>query len=279
MLNELFHYYTSPCPKIYRRLGYLSGLIAIQARYKRVAEQWRPHLENSRKLILQAASEVSQRNKVVVLGSGLLIDVPLQELAKQFDSVILIDIVHLIRVRSFCRKLDNIVMLEHDITGLAEAVLSYRLGMALPCPSAKLPDIAQDADLIISCNLLSQLAITPSQYLQKHFIIDAEQLANWQQEIIASHLSLLADQSGRRVLLCDACHNYLDKEGRLLRREEMLHGINLGEAEQQWSWLIAPLGELDGQYQLQSAVFGFSDWFLPNKNVIGRRFGSLPIVP
>lgn len=242
MLNEIFHYYTTPCPKAHRRLGYLSGLIAIQARYQRVAKQWRPHLENSRQLISQAAAQTHQRCKVVVLGSGLLKDVPVEALAKQFDSVILIDIAHLISTRYRCMKVDNIVLLEHDIIGLADALLSYRLGMALPRPNAQLPNIAQGADLIISCNMLSQLAITPSQYLQQHFAIDAEQLANWQQAIIIDHLSLLADQPGRRVLLCDAYHDYLDEDNKLIKREEVLHGINVGEAEQQWRWLMPSWG-------------------------------------
>ena len=262
MLNELFHYYITPCPRTYRRLGYLSGLIAIQARYKRVAKQWKPHLENSRQLILQAVSEIPQHHKVVVLGSGLLKDVPVEALAKQFDSVILIDIVHLIETRHHCKKLGNVVLLEHDITGLADALLSYRPKMALPRPNAILPDLAQGADLIISCNMLSQLAMTPSLYLQQQFTINAEWLAKWQQEIIANHLTLLADQPGRRVLLCDFYHDYLDGEGVLLERQDMLHGLNLGKAEKQWCWLIAPLGELDNQCQLQSTVIGFSDWTL-----------------
>lgn len=178
MLNEIFHYYTTPCPKAHRSLGYLSGLIAIQARYKRVAEQWQPHLENSCQLILQAASQTTLCRKVVILGSGLLKDVPVEALAKQFDSVILIDIAHLIGTRYRCMKLDNLVLLEHDITGLAEALISYRQGMSLPRPNAQLPNIALDADLIISCNMLSQLVITPSQYLQQHFTIEAELLTN-----------------------------------------------------------------------------------------------------
>ncbi len=260
MLNELFHYYTTPCPSVYRRLGYLSDLIAIQARYKRVAKHWMPHLENSRQLILQAVSEISRCHKVVVLGSGLLKDVPVETLSKQFDSVILIDVAHLIGMRRLCKKLGNITLLEHDITGLAEAILSYQSGNTLPRPNASLPDLAQGADLIISCNMLSQLALTPCQYLQQHYVLDAEQLAHWQQAIIANHLALLAAQSGRRVLLCDVYHDYLDSKGTLLKREGMLHGINVGKTDLQWPWLIAPLGELDSQYQLQSTVFGFSDW-------------------
>ncbi len=268
MLIELFHYYTTPCPSAYRRLGYLSDLIAIHARYKRVAKYWTPHLENSRQLILQAASEIPRCHKVVVLGSGLLKDVPIETLSKQFDGVILIDVAHLIGMRRLCQKLGNVILLEHDITGLAEAVLSYQLGNTLPRPNASLPDLAQSADLIISCNMLSQLALTPCQYLQQHYAFDAGQLSHWQQEIIVNHLALLAEQSGRQVLLCDVYHDYLDSKGTLLKREGVLHGINVGMADLQWPWLIAPLGELDSQYQLQSTVFGFSDWSMTKSELL-----------
>ena len=263
MLRELFHFFVTPCPKTYRRLDYLSGLIAIQGRYKRVADHWRTHLDNSRQLILHAAAQTPQRNKVVVIGSGLLLDVPVEMLAKQFNTVILIDIAHLISVRLLCMRHSNITLVEHDITGLAEALLSYRRGESLPRPQAGLPAVAQNADLIISCNILSQLAITPAQYLQQHFVVDGERLANWRQEIIFNHLALLTEQPGQRVLLCDVFHDYLDRNDNLLYREDVLHGIKIGDPEQQWRWSIAPEGELDASYRLQATVSGFSNWSWP----------------
>lgn len=165
MLREFFHHLLTPCPTAHRRLGYLAGLVAIQARYRRVGQHWQTHLDHSRRLIAQAAALTPVRNKVVVLGSGLLLDVPVEMLAKQFKTAILVDVAHLIGTRLQCLRHRTVTLSEHDITGTAKPLLAYRQGDPLPQPAASLPAIAQDADLIISCNILSQLAITPVEYL------------------------------------------------------------------------------------------------------------------
>ena len=67
-------------------------------------------------------------------------------------------------------------------------------------------------------------------------------------------------QPGQRVLLCDVFHDYLDRNDNLLYREDTLHGIKIGDPEQQWRWSIAPEGELDASYRLQATVSGFSNW-------------------
>lgn len=117
--------------------------------------------------------------------------------------------------------------------------------------------------MIVSCNLLSQLAIVPCQYFRKKYALHEDQLNQWSREIILNHLDLLSEQNGKCVLLCDIFHDYLDRDGKLLQRENMLHGISIGEAEQQWQWTIAPLGELDDQFQLRATMQGFSNWTPP----------------
>ena len=260
MLKELYYYLTTPCPKPFRQLGYLSGLIAIQARYHRVGAAWQSHLQNSRQLILSSSALCPQHRKVVVLGSGLLLDVPLESLSQQFTQVVLLDIAHLSAVVKRANTLDNVTLLEHDITGLAQSLLEYRSGDPLPSPAASLPVIAQDADLVISSNLLSQLPITPSHYLQKQLSLEPQPLHNWQQAIITDHLQLLAAQNGVCCLICDTQHDYLGAQGELLERQSTLGEISLGNADQQWQWPIAPLGELDSTHQLVATVQGFNNW-------------------
>lgn len=107
-------------------------MIAIHERYKRVAAHWQTHLEKSRRLILQAALISEQHRKAVVLGSGLLLDVPLETLSRQYQEVILIDIAHLTTVRQRCKTLNNVTLLEHDITGLSDSMLSDWKNQPLP---------------------------------------------------------------------------------------------------------------------------------------------------
>ncbi len=80
MLAEWFRHLTTPCPRPLRDMGYLKELIAMDARHRRCREAWVSHLEACKNVILDAALDVTRgvpRRKAVVLGSGLLLDIPI----------------------------------------------------------------------------------------------------------------------------------------------------------------------------------------------------------
>ncbi len=262
MLIELYHYLTTPCSRTHRQLGYLTGMLGLQARHRRVQSHWQQHLENCQQLILKSALACRQTNKVTLIGSGLLLEAPLEPLSRRFHEVVLIDMVQPRAVRKRCLKLGNVTPLVHDITGLASALINYKKGGKLPIPQASLPNEALSSDLIISCNLLTQLAHTPCHFLQhRHgWHDDDPQLHQWQLAIMNDHLLLLAQQEGRCCLICDTHHDYRDKSGQPLAQESRLLGLSLGSADQEWLWPIAPLGELNPQHQLIATVQGFFNW-------------------
>ncbi len=262
MLVELYHYLTTPCSHTHRRLGYLTDLLGLQARYRRIGDHWQQHLDNSRHLILQSAQQCTRHNRVTIIGSGLLLDIPLVQLSTLFNEVILIDVIQSRAVRQRCKQLGNVTPVEHDITGLAESLTRASTHNKLPTSVARLPSAALASDLIISCNLLTQLAHTPSRYLIKKqgWHADDPQLQQWQRTIMAEHLSLLAQQDGQCCLICDTDHEYRDKSENVIEQQERLLGLPLGKADQQWQWPIAPFGEFDKQHQLLATVQGFCNW-------------------
>ncbi|MCF6219196.1 MAG: hypothetical protein L3J62_09055 [Gammaproteobacteria bacterium] len=262
MLIELYHYLTTPCPRAHRQLGYLTGMLGLQARHRRVQDHWQQHLENCRQFILKSVLECNQYSKVTIIGSGLLLEVPLEQLSIRFNEVILIDMVQPRAIRKRCHKLGNVTPLVHDITGLAAALVDYKRGDKLPTPRASLPDAGQSSNLIISCNLLTQLPHTPSHFLQyRHgWHEDDPQLQQWQHAIMEDHLLLLSRDEGACCLICDTHHNYRDKAGQSVAQESRLLGLSLGSANQEWLWPIAPLGELNKQLQLIATVQGFYNW-------------------
>ncbi len=268
MLVELYHYLTTPCSRTHRRLGYLTDLLGLQARYRRIEDHWQQHLDNSHHLILQSAQQCARHNKVTIIGSGLLLDIPLAALSRLFNQVILVDVIQSRAVRQRCKQLGNITPVEHDITGLAESLIHKNRSNTLPTSVARLPNAALASDLIISCNLLTQLAHTPSHYLIKNqgWHEDNLQLQQWQRAIMAEHLSLLAQQDGQCCLICDTHHEYRDKSGHVIEQQDRLLGLSLGEADQQWQWPIAPFGEFDKQHQLLATVQGFCNWSSPTGN-------------
>jgi hypothetical protein len=84
----------TPCPRSVRALGYLRESLAIQSCFERCCYAWAPHLRRSRDVILNALARCRRRRKAVVFGSGMLYDVPIDELAAAFHEVVLVDIVH-----------------------------------------------------------------------------------------------------------------------------------------------------------------------------------------
>src|SRR5207249_1599290 len=98
----------TPCPWHLRRMGYLRELLGIRDRERRCRQAWAPHLERSRQVIRAAMSQCTMRRKAVILGSGLLLDVPVAELAGAFQHVVLVDVIHPWRTRRACRQFANV---------------------------------------------------------------------------------------------------------------------------------------------------------------------------
>ena len=87
MLHELFTYLTTPCEPSVRRMGYLYEAIALRGRYRRCRTDWNGHLDRSRHAILETAALCRSYGAAVILGSGLLLDVPLPQLSERFGVV------------------------------------------------------------------------------------------------------------------------------------------------------------------------------------------------
>ena len=120
MLSELLTYITTPCPQYVRHMDYLDEVIAMKQRYERTRTAWQPHLEHTRRFVLSAAEKCRNRSKAVILGSGLLLDVPLDELSTMFQAVVLLDIVFLPEVRRSIKRYGNVRLVQHDVTNMAK---------------------------------------------------------------------------------------------------------------------------------------------------------------
>lgn len=62
---------------------------AVEERYQ---DYWSSHLQNSRRRILRAAELTKNRGRAVVLGAGECREIPLEELARRFEQVVLVDL-------------------------------------------------------------------------------------------------------------------------------------------------------------------------------------------
>src|SRR5215212_3436192 len=91
---ELIRHSITPYARSVKAMGFPKEIAGIAGRYQRCREYWANHLEKSRATILCGAERAEQRRKAVILGGGLLHDVPLAELSAMFREVILVDLIH-----------------------------------------------------------------------------------------------------------------------------------------------------------------------------------------
>jgi hypothetical protein len=227
-------------------MGYLDEAIAMRGRYRRNRASWQPHLENTRSFVLSAADRCRNRSTVVILGSGLLLDVPLAELSNLFREVVLMDVVCLPEVRRHISGYDNVRFVEHDATSIAERLYNNgRDGLPeLPEASPVSSEINEDTGLVVSLNILSQLWVVPRTYAARHLRgIPEDRGDEWCRGIVEAHYQFLQSLSCNVCLVAD--HEFVkrDREGGVVSRASTIFGLTLPEPHASWTWNIASRGK------------------------------------
>lgn len=258
MLIEWIKYLTTPCPRHLRRMGYLKELIGLEARYKRCWFAWAPHLVKARETILEAAADCSDRHRVVVLGSGLLYDVPLEDLSAMFGEVVLVDIQHMPSAWRRAKRFDNVTLVSRDITGVVEPVYDWVAeggGKPLPRPSAGCLPL-DGAGLVVSAAVLSQLHHLPVEYLSDAFPAHPKgEIDAFAKALVEHHLDSLAAFPGAVCLITEVERHILDR-GKVAERIDPLHGAALPFPGHEWFWEIAPPPEMHQHYAQRLKMVG-----------------------
>jgi hypothetical protein len=247
MLAELITYLTTPCPEYVRKMGYLHDAVAIAARHRRCAAAWAEHIARTRAFISKAIKECPGRSKVVVLGSGPLLDLSLDELSASFKEVILVDIVHLPSVLKIIRRFRNVRAISCDITGVARILYENcsRGVMELPVPDAIFPEVDEHTDLVLSLNILSQLPVVPLRYASGIFgRTGAEALSDWETGIIKHHYEKLSSHPRSVCLISDYESTSGDSKGAFTEAHSTIGPLQIPEPDERWIWDIAPAGEI-----------------------------------
>lgn len=260
MLLEWLRYRTTPCPRHLRDMGYLRESIGLEARARRCADAWAPHAAACRDVIAAAANGCTGSGRAVVLGSGPLIDVPIDVLADTFDEVVLVDILHPWPARRRAGGFSNVRFLTTDVTGIVEAVHARVTASGsgpLPVPPQTLP--VPDGDLVVSVNLLSQLPLLPRLYLSEHAAAPEDEIETFAAAVVRAHLAALAAASGRACLISETEVLYVDGD-RLLTYEDPLHGVDIGSGERTWTWEFAPRPEHQPDLDVRHRVVAIGDY-------------------
>jgi hypothetical protein len=245
MLSDLIARLTTPIAPPLRAMGYLDESLAMRRRARRNAVSWKPHLALTRQFVLSAAEQCRNREQAIILGSGLLLDVPLEELSGMFRTVVLMDVVCLPEVRKAVTRHPNAVFVEHDVTGVAAPLFREgRSSQRLPQVALPPARIAEDAGLVISLNILSQLWVVPRLYAARRIrSLEGDRVDDWCAEIVEAHYRWLRSCSADVCLVADYEMIKRDRSGRSISRESTVYGLDLPQPDASWTWNIVPPGD------------------------------------
>lgn len=197
--------------------------------YTRNFSNWSRHLLNTKRNIIDAASNVRNKKSCVVLGSGYCFDVPVMELSKMFQKVVLVDIVHPYKVKSRISNFKNVSFVTEDVTKMVVDVYNalkdynyFTVDMLVCAEHYKPPmliDALDDFDFVVSDNLWAFLWLLPVQFLATNRLIDNLAANKLRDHILKRHLSFLPKGKScmitpvRKIIYSD--DSIIDKEYKL----------------------------------------------------------------
>jgi hypothetical protein len=225
-----------------RRMGFIRDQEGIMNRYLRESSHWESHLERTRKFIRDSFKRTDAET-VAVLGSGWLLDVPLEHLLKRFRHVYLVDIHHPIQIRKHISGLNRVELLEADLSGGAIEKIWQHVHECKTSPGwGPLPrELALDPPLskirpeaYISVNLLNQLDIMLCDYILKQKPFQQEQLAPLRSVIQAFHVDWISKKPA--CLISDIREEVMDKKGHSSSKALLYTSLPQGFRRESWWW-------------------------------------------
>jgi hypothetical protein len=257
MLIELLLRLTQTAPPEIRRLGLVKDAVLLWSRATRRRRDWAAHEARCHAVVEKAMAALPRRRSVVVLGSGLCRDVPIARLSNLFERVVLVDAVHLWPVRLRLARLPNIEFVTRDVTGLAGWIAGDAKDRGDP-----LADLRADrsVDLVISANLLSQIAIGPEDWLDDHPGRAAQLPADLPRQAIRWHLDDLAAFHCPVCLLTDVHMKVVDRAGTVVEDMNLIDDIEMPPPDDAWDWTVAPFGEIGRRVQRIHRVHAYVRW-------------------
>lgn len=210
----------------------------IFRRYLREKSHWDAHLQRTQKYLLRHLRG-NKNSSLAVLGSGWLLDIPLEALIKRFYKIYLVDIRHPRQVQKKYSKHPRVVFITSDITGGAAAQVQEMQKGRITAANADfnarhmLQDFPDPPDIWASVNVLNQLDMLLASPLKKKF--SQQQVMALRKRIQQDHLDFLRNRQA--VLITDYHQLLLDDKGNLKEEQPLVHvPIPHGHDRQEWIW-------------------------------------------
>lgn len=236
MIIEAFTWAFSKAVKGARQAGLVQEVAAIAGKYQRNTKAWQPHLEQTRAAITIAIKKADPAEPILILGSGLGLDLPLQALNSHPAGALLFDAVKPPQLAAKLKQYPNIKFELRDVTGLLEEFYNnYSDRKIIPPGFAPLP--LTGFSLAISVNMLSQI---PLSFAKSPPEDDTEicLMAAIQQ----AHIMTLKAMDCNTLLISDH-ERHVGKDGDTEVITTVAPPLWPCNPEHEWDWHIAPKGE------------------------------------
>ncbi len=241
-------------------MDYLSDQSGIIDRYLGQSDQWEDHLEKTSAFILKSLAD-RHPGQILILGSGWLLDVPLEEIYSCCRNVTLVDIYHPPQVIHKIRKYPGIIPVYADITGglikdTYDMVKQCRktgtpfdpgnLTIRIPDPGIKEKDV-----YVISLNILDQLDSLIRDYINRWFVVPSGVLENFRARIQEAHVSMVSAYPF--CIIADDHEILFNSQGEERQGEKLLlTTLPGGNHEEEWTW------KFDNHFGYNE---GYKTWF------------------
>jgi hypothetical protein len=222
-------------------MGYYSYQSGLIYRHLNQSGGWDSHLEHCRSFILNAVN-LYKPEKVTVLGSGWLLELPLAEMIESISRITLVDIVHPPEVFSQTKSFKNIEMVEADVTGglideVWQKARQYSFFNRLKSlESINIPEYRMESDpgMVISLNVLTQLESLLIDFLKKKAKIREEDYNHFRAVVQQRHIDFLAKH--RSVLISDFSEVTTRKNGEITTNSTLIADLPVARLKEEWTW-------------------------------------------
>ncbi len=251
MIFEWFEYVKTHGSKVAKDWGYVYQNVSLKFRSRRCSKAWQGHVDQCHQLICEHL-EKTQPNTVMIIGSGLLLEIPIQDLLEKTEKIYLVDLVHAGEIRKFAAKNPKIELIERDISSLLgilkKGAGSFQIN-SIPwkqLPNWQLPKV----DWVISANLMSQIPLMISERLP----MSSEVYVRFAKSVRDQHIQRLFEQAPKILLFADFETRYIDHEDQRIKTET--YQVDLGSLsfDREWLWEISPFGETSSDYKIEMLV-------------------------
>ncbi len=229
-------------------MKYISDQQGIMERYIQEHDGWVVHLQKTRSFILNCVRKYAPQS-VLILGSGWLLDVPLDELCSICKQIYLADIWHPVQVEKKIKKYGNCSLINLDLTGggigstyaFVEEYKKSGRRESLHQIDINPTLIPEKVNYMISLNLLNQLDILLVDYIKKYIEYPESEINDFRKKIQENHLALL--EPGRSCLITDEEELVFNSKNQLIKRKKLIYTtLPAGIKRQSWKWIFDTTG-------------------------------------